>query len=285
MTKALTLPNLPPIASIDLYVSAVNQLPMLSAQEEKLLAKKLKLENDLEAARTLVMSHLRLVVAIARKYKGYGLQTSDLIQEGNVGLMKAVKRFDYEKGVRLVSFAVHWIKAEIHEFVLKNWRIVKVATTKAQRKLFFNLRKLRTSLDTLDDKETAKIAQGLDVKEREVREMETRLTGQDISLDPIDNEEDDYQSPMSYLTSCSPDPSQELENLQNTASKQKGLSLALEALDERSREIIKSRWLREDQRATLHDLAKKFDISAERVRQIEAQAMKKMRSYISETNQ
>ena len=252
---------------------------MLTYETEKELARKLKDQNDLDSARALVMSHLRLVVSIARGYKGYGLQFSDLIQEGNVGLMKAVKRFDYEKGVRLVSFAMHWIRAEIHEFVLKNWRIVRIATTKAQRKLFFNLRSLRSGLDSLDDKEINHIARQLDVKTEEVREMEIRLSGQDINLENDPNDDDGF-SLISFLPSPNADPSRLIEKHQLQERQQVGLMSAIEALDDRSRDIIRSRWLNENNQATLHDLAAKYKISAERVRQIEVQAMKKMRNSI-----
>jgi RNA polymerase sigma-32 factor len=283
MSHALTTTGLPPIASLELYIQAVNKIPMLTHESEKELAKKLKDQNDLDSARALVMSHLRLVVSIARGYNGYGLQFSDLIQEGNVGLMKAVKRFDYEKGVRLVSFAMHWIRAEIHEFVLKNWRIVRIATTKAQRKLFFNLRSMRSGLDSLDDKEIKHIARQLDVKTEEVREMEMRLSGQDINLENDANDDEGF-SPISFLPSPNADPSRLLEKSQLQERKQAGLLSAIEALDDRSRDIIQSRWLKENDQATLHELADKYEISAERVRQIEVQAMKKMRNSIEANN-
>ena len=283
MSHALTTTGLPPIASLELYIQAVNKIPMLTHETETELAKKLKDQNDLDSARALVMSHLRLVVSIARGYNGYGLQFSDLIQEGNVGLMKAVKRFDYEKGVRLVSFAMHWIRAEIHEFVLKNWRIVRIATTKAQRKLFFNLRSMRSGLDSLDDKEIKHIARQLDVKTEEVREMEMRLSGQDINLENDANDDEGF-SPISFLPSPNADPSRLLEKSQLQERKQAGLLSAIEALDDRSRDIIQSRWLKENDQATLHELADKYEISAERVRQIEVQAMKKMRNSIEANN-
>ena len=283
MSHALATTGLPPIAILELYIQAVNKIPMLTHETEKELAKKLKDQNDLDSARALVMSHLRLVVSIARGYNGYGLQFSDLIQEGNVGLMKAVKRFDYEKGVRLVSFAMHWIRAEIHEFVLKNWRIVRIATTKAQRKLFFNLRSMRSGLDSLDDKEINHIARRLDVKTEEVREMEMRLSGQDINLENDPNDDDSF-SPISFLPSPNADPSRLIENNQLQERKQADLLSAIEALDDRSRDIIQSRWLKENEQATLHELADKYEISAERVRQIEAQAMKKMRNLIEANN-
>lgn len=277
MSNALTSLSLPPIASLDLYIQAVNRIPLLTAEEETRLAKKLKEEEDLEAARLLIMSHLRLVVSIARRFNGYGLSFGDLIQEGNVGLMKAVKKYDYENGARLVSFAVHWIKAEIHEFVLKNWRIVKVATTKAQRKLFFNLRSMKSSLDSLSNKEIHQISEELNVKVSDVTEMETRLSGSDLTLDPLgDNEEDDY-SPISYLQSANLEPSAVLEQKQMGLAQKEGLAAALANLDDRSRAIIEARWLNGDDQSTLHELAAQYGISAERIRQIEAQAMKKMK--------
>jgi len=277
MSNALTSLSLPPIASLDLYIQAVNRIPLLTAEEETRLAKKLKEEEDLEAARLLIMSHLRLVVSIARRFNGYGLSFGDLIQEGNVGLMKAVKRYDYENGARLVSFAVHWIKAEIHEFVLKNWRIVKVATTKAQRKLFFNLRSMKSSLDSLSNKEIHQISEELNVKVSDVTEMETRLSGSDLTLDPLgDNEEDDY-SPISYLQSANLEPSAVLEQKQMGLAQKEGLATALANLDDRSRAIIEARWLNGDDQSTLHELAAQYGVSAERIRQLEAQAMKKMK--------
>jgi len=277
MSNALTSLSLPPIASLDLYIQAVNRIPLLTAEEETRLAKKLKEEENLEAARLLIMSHLRLVVSIARRFNGYGLSFGDLIQEGNVGLMKAVKRYDYENGARLVSFAVHWIKAEIHEFVLKNWRIVKVATTKAQRKLFFNLRSMKSSLDSLSNKEIHQISEELNVKVSDVTEMETRLSGSDLTLDPLgDNEEDDY-SPISYLQSANLEPSAVLEQKQMGLAQKEGLATALANLDDRSRAIIEARWLNGDDQSTLHELAAQYGVSAERIRQIEAQAMKKMK--------
>ena len=277
MSNALTSLSLPPIASLDLYIQAVNRIPLLTAEEETRLAKKLKEEEDIEAARLLIMSHLRLVVSIPRRINGYGLSFGDLIQEGKVGLMKAVKRYDYEKGARLVSFAVHWIKAEIHEFVLKNWRIVKVATTKAQRKLFFNLRSMKSSLDSLSNKEIHQISEELNVKVSDVTEMETRLSGSDLTLDPLgDNEEDDY-SPISYLQSANLEPSAVLEQKQMGLAQKEGLATALANLDDRSRAIIEARWLNGDDQSTLHELAAQYGVSAERIRQIEAQAMKKMK--------
>ena len=282
MNTALISATLPPIASLDLYIQAVNKIPLLTAEEESSLAKRLKEENDLDAARILVMSHLRLVVSIARRFNGYGLPFADLIQEGNVGLMKAVKRYDYENGARLVSFAMHWIKAEIHEFVLKNWRIVKIATTKAQRKLFFNLRSMRSDLDTLDSNEIDRISKALNVKTSDVSEMEARMSGHDLALDPLSMDEDNEYSPISYLPTPDLDPSQTLEEKQLEKNQSEGLTAALLILDERSRAIIQARWLNEKDQSTLHELADQYGVSAERIRQIETQAMKKMRIAMSE---
>ncbi|MDP4836053.1 MAG: RNA polymerase sigma factor RpoH [Burkholderiales bacterium] len=281
MNTALISTTLPPIASLDLYIQAVNRIPLLTAEEESSLAKRLKEENDLDAARILVMSHLRLVVSIARRFNGYGLPFADLIQEGNIGLMKAVKRYDYENGARLVSFAMHWIKAEIHEFVLKNWRIVKIATTKAQRKLFFNLRSMRSNLDTLDSNEIDRISRELNVRTSDVSEMEARMSGHDLALDPLSMDEENEYSPISYLPTPDLDPSQTLEEKQLEKKQSEGLTAALLILDERSRDIIQARWLNEKDQSTLHELADQYGISAERIRQIEAQAMKKMRTAMS----
>ncbi|MBX9636130.1 MAG: RNA polymerase sigma factor RpoH, partial [Nitrosomonas sp.] len=274
MTNALTLPSMG--GSIESYIQSVNSFPILSQEEETSLARRLWNQGDLEAAQQLILSHLRFVVAIARGYKGYGLPQADLIQEGNIGLMKAVKRFDPERGVRLVSFAVHWIKAEIHEFIMRNWRLVKIATTKQQRKLFFNLRSMKQGLDTMNPQEVDAMATQLGVKSEEVVEMEKRFNGSDISLEPISDEEDDAFSPISYLTDGE-EPSQILENEQITHLREKGLQQSLACLDDRSRHIIEARWLREKDTATLHDLAAELGVSAERVRQIEAKALQKMR--------
>ncbi|MEO6823427.1 MAG: RNA polymerase sigma factor RpoH [Nitrosospira sp.] len=275
MTFALTVPS--PGGSIESYIQSANRFPILSQEEEIRLARSLRDEGDIGAARQLVLTHLRVVVAIARGYKGYGLPQADLIQEGNVGLMKAVKRYDPERGVRLVSFAVHWIKAEIHEFILRNWRLVKIATTKAQRKLFFNLRSMKTVLDTMNPEEVNAMAKQLGVKAEDVVEMETRFNGRDISLEPLseDNDEDTF-SPIAYLTDGS-EPPQLLEAEQTRRLRGEGLEQALSGLDARSRRIIEARWLREKDTATLHDLADEWGVSAERIRQIEAKAMQKMR--------
>ena len=235
---------------------------------------------DLDAARQLIVSHLRVVVAIARGYMGYGLPQADLIQEGNIGLMKAVKRFDPERGVRLVSFAVHWIRAEIHEFVLRNWRIVKIATTKAQRKLFFNLRSMKPNLNTLGADEVRAVARKLGVKPEEVIEMETRLGGRDVALEPISDDDEQAYAPISYLTDNDAEPGRLLEHEQSARLESAALEKALAGLDARSRRIIEARWLRERDQATLHDLAAELGVSAERVRQIENKAMQKMRGLI-----
>ncbi|MFN0313634.1 MAG: RNA polymerase sigma factor RpoH [Burkholderiales bacterium] len=281
MNKALSLAFPVPanLGSLDAYIQAVNRFPLLTEEEESRLARQFKDEGDLEAARHLVLSHLRLVVSIARGYLGYGLPHADLIQEGSVGLMKAVKRFNPERGVRLVSFAVHWIRAEIHEHILRNWRIVKIATTKAQRKLFFNLRSMKKGLGTMSRDEVGDMAGQLNVRSSDVVEMETRLGGQDIPLEP-GNDEDDSYSPIAYLSNQDDEPGRILEYDQTEKLKAEGLERALGSLDARSRRIIEARWLREDNGATLHDLAAEFGVSAERIRQIEQQAMKKMRLLI-----
>jgi len=278
MAQALTFPTaLPqPVGSLESYIQTVNRFPLLSSEQEVQLARAFREANDIEAARQLVLSHLRVVVSIARGYMGYGLPQADLIQEGNIGLMKAVKRFDPDRGVRLVSFAIHWIKAEIHEFVLRNWRLVKIATTKAQRKLFFNLRSMKPGLDTLSQAEVQSLAAQLNVKPGEVSEMETRLAGQEMSLEPSDDD-DNRLAPIAYLVDGSPEPSQLLETEQGEALRAQGLRAALASLDDRSRRIIEARWLREQDPATLHDLATEFKVSAERIRQIEAKALQKMK--------
>jgi len=263
--------------SLEAYVQAVNRIPMLSAERERALALRLRKHDDLAAARELVLSHLRLVVAVARGYLGYGLPHADLIQEGNVGLMKAVKRFDPERNVRLVSFAIHWIKAEIHEYVLRNWRLVKVATTKAQRKLFFNLRSMRQGLAPLSSDEVARLAAELKVKPEEVTEMETRLAGRDTALDADDGEDSAYAPSQWLAADADAEPSRVLEKEQDCRLQSEGLRQALGALDARSRRIIEARWLKEENAATLHDLAAEFKVSAERIRQIEAKALATMK--------
>jgi RNA polymerase sigma-32 factor len=268
------------IGSVESYIQTVNRFPVLTPEEELRLARKFRDDSDLESARLLVVSHLRVVVSIARGYMGYGLPQADLIQEGNIGLMKAVKRFDPDRGVRLVSFAIHWIKAEMHEFILRNWRLVKIATTKAQRKLFFNLRSMKPGLDSLSPTEIRNMAKTLGVKPEEVVEMETRLSGKDIALEPSDDNDESY-APIAYLADPGAEPSQVLEATQNEALRATGLKNALDALDPRSRRIIEARWLREKDALTLHDLAEEFSVSAERVRQIEAKALAKMKGALS----
>jgi RNA polymerase sigma-32 factor len=268
-----------PVGSLDHYIQAVNAVPVLSAEDERELATRLQQNDDLEAARTLVLAHLRFVVHIARGYAGYGLQLGDLIQEGNVGLMKAVRRFDPEVGVRLVSFAVHWIRAEIHEYVLRNWRLVKVATTKAQRKLFFNLRKAKKHLGWLSAAETEAVAQDLGVSTREVTEMEQRLAGHDVSFDPAPSDDEDY-APSAYLPSAGSDPAYLLEQADWADSTHERLGEALEQLDDRSRAILQRRWLTDD-KATLHELAAEYEVSAERIRQIEASAIGKLKAQMT----
>jgi len=279
-TSALAFPTPASLGSLDHYIQAVNRFPLLTAEQEVALGRKLVRENDLDSARQLVLSHLRLVVSVSRNYLGYGLPQADLIQEGNVGLMKAVRRFDPERGVRLVSFALHWIRAEMHEYILRNWRMVKVATTKAQRKLFFNLRSMRSSLSALSPTEARAIAKDLGVKPEEVLEMETRLTGRDMSLDPQPDDEGNAVSPIAYLTDAEDEPAQILERNESAANRSAGLHRALADLDARSRRIIEARWLREDDPATLQDLADEYGVSAERIRQIESKALKSMRSHI-----
>jgi RNA polymerase sigma-32 factor len=277
LKNTLALPVPSAVGSLDHYIQAVNRFPLLTPEEEVRLARKFRDEADLEAARTLVLSHLRVVVAIGRGYLGYGLPHADLIQEGNIGLMKAVKRFDPERGVRLVSFAIHWIKAEMHEFVLRNWRLVRIATTKAQRKLFFNLRSMKPGLEPLTQDEIMRVARALKVKPEEVAEMEMRLAGQDLALEPAVDDDDDAYAPISYLADPQDEPSRVIEIEQTSRLRREGLSKALAGLDPRSRRIIEARWLREKNPATLHDLAAEFQVSAERIRQIEAKALQKMR--------
>ena len=297
MSRTVSLDHFPMLAasgSIEAFISAANRVPMLSEAEEQALARRFRKDEDLDAARQLVTSHLRLVIAIARGYLGYGLPHADLIQEGNIGLMKAVKRFDPDRGVRLVSFAMHWIKAEIHEYILKNWRLVKIATTKAQRKLFFNLRSIKASLaqdansrqgfNTLGAEEVSAVAKRLGVKAEEVVEMETRLTGADISLEPLSDSDEDSYAPIAYLAADhSIEPSAVLERKEYDRLQDEGLSLALASLDDRSRTIVQRRWLVADgeDAATLHELAAEYGVSAERIRQIEVKAMQKMKGKLA----
>jgi len=279
-TTALAFPSPASAASLESYIRTVQRFPLLSAEEEHELATRFRQHDDLEAARTLVLSHLRLVVNIARGYLGYGLPHADLIQEGNIGLMKAVRRFDPERGVRLVSFAVHWIRAEIHDFILRNWRMVKVATTKAQRKLFFNLRSLKPGSETLSPGEVTAMAQHLNVKESDVVEMEMRLGGQDVALEGYSADGEEGYGPIDYLADPHDEPLALLENAQLGTLREKGLGKALTNLDPRSRRIIEARWLNENGSATLHELAAEFGVSAERIRQIEQKALLQMKSVI-----
>jgi RNA polymerase sigma-32 factor len=290
---------LPPLGNLDAYISAVNRLPMLTLQEEQSFARQLRDENNLEAAGKLVMSHLRLVVSVSRQYLGYGLPHGDLIQEGNVGLMKAVKRFDPDQGVRLVSYALHWIKAEIHEYILKNWRMVKVATTKAQRKLFFNLRSMKqafkagnvegddTHRDALTEREIDVVARELNVRREDVLEMETRMSGGDVLLDPAPSDDGEQAfGPIAYLADASHEPTAMIEARQRDRLASDGIVQALESLDPRSRRIVEERWLKVNDDGsggmTLHDLAAEYGVSAERIRQIEAAAMKKMKKSLAD---
>ncbi|MFZ5555152.1 MAG: RNA polymerase sigma factor RpoH [Pseudomonadota bacterium] len=282
MSQSIALPVPSATGSLEAYVQTVNRFPILSQEEETRLARRFRDEDDLDAARELILSHLRVVVAIARGYMGYGLPPADLIQEGNIGLMKAVKRFDPERGVRLVSFAVHWIRAEIHEFILRNWRMVKVATTKAQRKLFFNLRSLKQDLGPMSNAEVREVAEALKVKPAEVIEMETRLSGQDLALEPSGDDGDDVSvAPIAYLADAGQGPAEVLETEESERLRRDGLKQALDSLDPRSRRIVEARWLRENDSATLHELAAEFNVSAERVRQIEQKALQKMRRLMA----
>jgi RNA polymerase sigma-32 factor len=270
-----------PLGSLESYIHWVNQIPLLTVEEERNLAQRFRAEGDLESAQKLILSHLRFVVRVARHYMGYGLAQADLIQEGNVGLMKAVKRFDPEIGVRLVSFAIHWIKAEIHEFVLRNWRIVKIATTKAQRKLFFNLRKATKKLGWLSEQEIQQVAADLDVSSKDVRTMEHRMASPDEAFEGSSaDDNDDWSAPVNYLVDSNSDPVNLLEEQDSIFNQDKNLHEAFMQLDARSQDIIKQRWLTED-KATLHELAAKYKISAERVRQLENQAMAKLKKLMS----
>ena len=276
---ALPVPSV--AGSLEAYIQTVNRFPILTQEQETAFARSYAREGDLDAARQLVVSHLRVVVAVARGYLGYGLPQADLIQEGNIGLMKAVKRFDPDRGVRLVSFAVHWIRAEIHEYVLRNWRMVKIATTKAQRKLFFNLRSLKKSLATLGSEDVKSVARQLGVKPEEVVEMETRLSGQDIALEPAGEDDDESYAPIAYLAAEDAEPGRILEHEETAQLRSRGLEEALADLDPRSRRIIEARWLAEKDGSTLHDLAAEFGVSAERIRQIEAKALAKMKGVVA----
>ena len=278
MTLDLSLPTLGSIDSYDRYMQSIRAIPSLTAEEEMALGMRLKKSNDLEAAKTLILSHLKLVAKVAKGYSGYGLPQSDLVQEGNIGLMKAVKRFDPERGVRLVSFAIYWIKAEIQEYIVKNWRLVKTATTKAQRKLFFNLRSMKKTIQPLKSDEINSIAKELNVNPEDVREMEYRFNGNEISLDyGSDESEDDVYRPIAYLKDETPEPSEQMEIDQSEGNSLSSLNKALSSLDERSRLILEERWLKDKDASTLHELADKLGVSAERIRQIEQAAMKKIK--------
>ena len=281
MNQAMTL-SLPSVASsLESYIQSVNRFPLLTQEEEISLATRLRSDDDLDAARQLVLSHLRVVVSVARGYAGYGLPQADLIQEGNIGLMKAVKRFDPERGVRLVSFALHWIRAEMHEYILRNWRLVKIATTKAQRKLFFNLRSMKSGFEALKPHEVNAIAQQLNVSPKDVLEMETRFGGHEMALEADASDEEASYAPITYLADVTEhEPAALLEQKQQDTLQNSGLARALSSLDERSRRIIEARWLRENATATLHELAAEFGVSAERIRQIEQKAMTKMQAAL-----
>lgn len=280
---AMAIANPGALGTIDAYISAVNRLPMLTVEEEGRLARKFRDDEDLSAARELILSHLRLVVSIARQYLGYGLPHADLVQEGNVGLMKAVKRFDPDRGVRLVSFAIHWVKAEIHEYILKNWRLVKIATTKAQRKLFFNLRSMKRDSNALNTDQVGEIAAKLNVRPEDVSEMEVRLSGQDMALEGRNDDGESEFAPIAYLSDeGQQEPTRVLEGRERDKLQGQGLLGAIDTLDPRSRRIIEARWLQDDGGSTLQELADEFGVSAERIRQIEARAMGKMRTALAE---
>lgn len=281
MNNALALPVPSGHGSLEQYIHTVNSIPMLTPEEETSLAERQQ-NGDLEAAKRLILSHLRVVVSIARGYDGYGLNQADLIQEGNIGLMKAVKRFEPTRGARLFSFAVHWIKAEIHEFILRNWRLVRVATTKPQRKLFFNLRSMRKSLSALSPKEAQAIADDLGVKLSEVLEMEQRMTGRDIGIMADNNDDEDSFAPIDWLADNHTEPTQQIAQKVHYALQTEGLQNALAKLDERSRRIVETRWLQDDGGLTLHELAAEYGVSAERIRQIEVKAMQKLRGFLAE---
>jgi len=281
VNSAINLPIPSAVGSVDSYISLVKRYALLSQEEEFDLATRFRKENDLDAARKLVLSHLRVVVSVARGYAGYGLPQADLIQEGNIGLMKAVKHYDPDYGVRLVSFALHWIRAEINEFVVRNWRMVKIATTKAQRKLFFNLRSMKHGLASLKPQQVSEIAQKLNVSESDVIEMESRFAGHDVSLEPVGSNDEESYAPIQYLADNEDhEPSNIMETTERNHLRTAGLANALSSLDERSRRIVEARWLCEDKAATLHDLAAEFNVSAERIRQIEQKAMSKMQSAL-----
>jgi RNA polymerase sigma-32 factor len=284
MNATMNLPIPSAVGSLEAYVQTVNRFPVLTQEQEFALATRFKTQNDLDAARELVLSHLRVVVSVARGYAGYGLPQADLIQEGNIGLMKAVKRYDPERGVRLVSFALHWIRAEIHEFVVRNWRLVKIATTKSQRKLFFNLRSMKKGLEPLKPQQISEIAQQLKVSEHDVVEMEARFSGHEVALESSGNDDEENYAPINYLTdNAEHEPSHILETTERENLQTSGLANALAGLDERSRRIVEARWLCDEGAAvTLHDLAAEFKVSAERIRQIEQKAMDKMHTMLAQ---
>ncbi|MFZ2541384.1 MAG: RNA polymerase sigma factor RpoH [Gallionella sp.] len=282
MNATMNLPIPSAVGSLDSYIQSVNRFPLLTKEQEFTLATRFKSENDLDAARELVLAHLRVVVSVARGYAGYGLPQADLIQEGNIGLMKAVKRYDPERGVRLVSFALHWIRAEIHEFVVRNWRLVKIATTKSQRKLFFNLRSLKQGLQPLLPQQVSEIAQLLNVSEHDVVDMEARFAGHEIALEPDSGDDEESYAPIHYLADdAEHEPSRIFETAERERLQTAGLEHALTSLDERSRRIVEARWLNEEGTATLHDLAAEFNVSAERIRQIEQKALGKMQAVLA----
>jgi len=282
MNTIMNFPVPSAVGSLEGYVQAVNRFPLLSEEQEFALATRFRTENDLDAARDLVLSHLRVVVSVARGYAGYGLPQADLIQEGNIGLMKAVKRYDPDRGVRLVSFALHWIRAEIQEFVVRNWRLVKIATTKAQRKLFFNLRSMKQGLEPLKPQQVSEIARQLNVSEREVVGMEARFAGHEIALEPVGGDDEESYAPIHYLADSEEhEPSHILEAAEHERLQTSGLANALSSLDERSRRIVEARWLHEGDSATLHELAAEFNVSAERIRQIEQKALSKMHATLA----
>ena len=282
MNPIIALPMPSAVGSLEGYIQSVNRFPVLSQEEEFALASRFKTEDDLDAARQLVVSHLRVVVSVARGFAGYGLPQADLIQEGNIGLMKAVKRYDPDRGVRLVSFALHWIRAEIHEFVVRNWRLVKIATTKSQRKLFFNLRSLKQGLEPLKPQQVSEIAQQLNVSEHDVMDMEARFAGHEITLETSGGDDDESYAPIHYLADSEEhEPSHIMEATERERLQSSGLANALSSLDERSRRIVEARWLSEGDSATLHDLAAEFNVSAERIRQIEQKALSKMHTALA----
>ena len=282
MNAAMSLPIPSAVGSLESYIQSVNRFPILSQEEEFALATRFKSADDLDAARDLVLSHLRVVVSVARGYAGYGLSQADLIQEGNIGLMKAVKRYDPNRGVRLVSFALHWIRAEIHEFVVRNWRLVKIATTKSQRKLFFNLRSMKQGLEPLKPQQVSEIARQLNVSEHDVVEMEARFAGHEIALEPMGSDEEESYAPIQYLAdNAEHEPLHILETTEREHLQTSGLANALAGLDERSRRIVEARWLNEGEAATLHALAAEFNVSAERIRQIEQKAMSRMHAVLA----